>query len=228
VATATRLLPHPRADRLADVIEPRPVLLRHLDWVTARRRGWRQALYGPALRERVPEDQVLGDLGVRLNGAANDSVIGRLMTLDQLHWLPDDVLVKADRAGMRVSMEVRTAYLNRELADFAARVPPELHAGRNGKVLLRALLARVAPQAARPRPKTAFRVPAAEWLRGPLAPLMEQQLATGTAYKEGWFDRQRTATVLADHKRGSTDASTVLWPLLAFGLWLDRMRFGAA
>lgn len=224
MAATTRRLPHPRAERVADVMEPRPLLHRHLDWVTARRRDHRGMVYGPALRGRVPEAQVLTDLRARLDGAADGSVMGRLMVLDQLHWLPDDVLVKADRAGMRVSMEIRTAYLSREVAELAASVPPELHAGRAGKTLLRALLARVAPEAARPRPKTAFRVPAAEWLRGPLAALMEEQVATGAAYTEGWFDRAAVAGILRDHRSGTTDASSVLWPLLAFGLWLDRVR----
>jgi asparagine synthase (glutamine-hydrolysing) len=226
LAELTRRLPHRRAGRVADLIDPEPLLVRNLDWVTAGRRGCRSRFYGPALAGA--RDQLPGELAARLNGAANASVTGRLMVLDQLLWLPDDVLVKADRAGMRVSMEIRTAYLSRDVAEFAATVPAELHTSGNGKALLRALLARVAPQAVRTRPKTAFRVPAAEWLRGPLAPLMERQVATGSAYREGWFDAAQTEALLADHRRGTLDASDVLWPMLAFGLWLDRMRGAAA
>jgi asparagine synthase (glutamine-hydrolysing) len=210
---------------VADVLEPRTVLDRHLDWVTAPRGELRDELYGPALRGRVPASRVLDDLEARLNGAADAPVMARLMVLDQRHWLPDDVLVKADRAGMRVSMEIRTPYLNRELAEFAATVPDHVHAGRKGKAILRALLEKLAPDtAARPRPKTAFRVPAADWLRGPLSPLLDQQLAEGAAFAEGWFDRDATARMVAEHRAGSRDASSALWPLLAFGLWLDRLR----
>jgi asparagine synthase (glutamine-hydrolysing) len=146
------------------------------------------------------------------------------MVLDQRQWLPDDVLVKADRAGMRVSMEIRTPYLNRELAEFAASVPDHVHAGRRGKELLRALLEQIAPEAARRRPKTAFRVPAADWLRGPLAPLLEHQLAEGAAFSEGWFDRAEATRMVREHQTGAGDRSAALWPLLAFGLWLDRVR----
>jgi asparagine synthase (glutamine-hydrolysing) len=224
-ASAVRRAPHARAARVADVLEPRTVLDRHLDWVTAPRGELRDALYGPALRGRVPASRVLDDLEARLNGAADAPVMARLMVLDQRHWLPDDVLVKADRAGMRVSMEIRTPYLNRELAEFAATVPDHVHAGRKGKAILRALLEQLAPDtAARPRPKTAFRVPAADWLRGPLTPLLDQQLAEGAAFAEGWFDRDATARMVAEHRAGSRDASSALWPLLAFGLWLDRLR----
>jgi asparagine synthase (glutamine-hydrolysing) len=94
-----------------------------------------------------------------------------------MQWLPDDVLVKADRAGMRVSLEVRTPYLNRELAEFTGTVPEGIHVCVGGKTLLRALLAQVAPEAARGRPAPASPVPTSYWLRGPLAPRVESQLA---------------------------------------------------
>jgi asparagine synthase (glutamine-hydrolysing) len=216
--------PHPRASRLADVLRPGETLERHLDWVTARRRLLRQRLYGPALRRRIPQGGFAGDLGDRVNAASGSEPIRRLMVLDQLHWLPDDVLVKADRAGMRVSLEVRTPYLNRELAEFAGTVAENIHVRGGGKALLRAVLARVAPEAARRRPKTAFRVPTGNWLRGPLAPLLERQLATGSAFTEGWFDRGEAASLFAEHRAGTRDRSSAIWTLLSFGLWLDRIR----
>ncbi len=94
------------------------------------------------------------------------------MRLDQVHWLPDDVLAKADRASMLNSLELRTPYLHRELAEFAASVPAGVHTARDGKRLLRRLAQELGLSAAS-RAKTAFRVPAAEWLRGPLAPALE-------------------------------------------------------
>ena len=216
--------PHPQASRLADLLRPGETLERHLDWVTARRRLFRQRLYGPALRHRIPHAGFAGDLADRLNGASQGQLIQRLMLLDQLHWLPDDVLVKADRAGMRVSLEVRTPYLNRELAEFAGTVAEGIHCRGRGKALLQAVLAQVAPEAARRRPKAAFRVPAADWLRDPLAPLVDRQVANGTAFAEGWFDRGEVASLLAEHRAGTRDRSAVIWTVLAFGLWLDRLR----
>jgi asparagine synthase (glutamine-hydrolysing) len=216
--------PHPRAGRVVDMLRPGDLMARHLDWVTARRRVLRHRLYGPALRSRVTDDGLSGDLAGRLNGAP-DQLIRKLMLLDQLHWLPDDVLVKADRAGMRVSLEVRTPYLNRDLAEFAATVSERVHVADGGKALLRAVLAQVAPAASLTRrPKTAFRVPAADWLRGPLAPLVDRQLTGGSAFVEGWFDRATAAAIVAEHRAGTRDLSAAIWPLLAFGLWLDRLR----
>jgi asparagine synthase (glutamine-hydrolysing) len=216
--------PHPRAARVADVLRPGEALARQLDWVTAGRLELRDHLYGPALRGGMPQECFVGDLAKCLNGASGGPVLRQLMVLDQLHWLPDDVLVKADRAGMRVSLEVRTPFLNRELAEFAGTVPERTHVRGGGKALLRALLAQLAPELAWRRPKTAFRVPAADWLRGPLAPLVERQLANGSLFTEGWFDRREAATLVAEHSAGTRDRSSAIWPLLALGLWLDRIR----
>jgi asparagine synthase (glutamine-hydrolysing) len=74
------------------------------------------------------------------------------------------------------------------------------------------------------RPKTAFRVPAADWLRGPLRRTMEEQLVCGCVFEEGWFDRRAASELLEEHCRGERDLSGALWPVLALGLWLDRMR----
>ncbi len=215
-------LPAGRLGRLADVVEPRSATERHVDWIAGERLAMRSALYGPRLQQAEP----LAGLAAGLDGlvpADGLSVAGRFMLLDQLHWLPGDVLAKADRASMQVSLEVRTPYLNHELAEFAATVPPDLHTGGSGKALLRALLKELLPESAMKRPKTAFRVPAADWLRGPLSPVLLDQINSGHVCEEGWIDRAAAARALDDHIAGA-DNSAQLWPLLAFGLWLDRLR----
>lgn len=152
-----------------------------------------------------------------------NSTAGTLMGFDQVNWLPDDVLFKADRAGMLASLELRTPYLQRELAEFAASVDPAIHLARGGKQLLRRLLADVLPDAPQPR-KAAFLPPVGEWLAGPLASQMADQIATGSLYEEGWIRADVAAGLLAQHRSGRADHSQVLWPLLAAGLWLDRHR----
>jgi asparagine synthase (glutamine-hydrolysing) len=214
---------HRRAARLGDLLRPGEVLERHLDWVTGPRRALRTRLYGPALRGAI-QTGFIGDLAGRLNGTPADPVIRRLMVLDQVHRLPDAGLVKADRAGMRVSLEVRTPYLNRDLAEFAATVPEHIHFRDGGKALLRGLLAQVGPTLADRCSKTTFGAPAGDWLRGPLAALVDRQLADGSAFVEGWFDLREGAALVAEHRNGTRDASDAIWPLLAFGLWLDRIR----
>jgi asparagine synthase (glutamine-hydrolysing) len=151
-----------------------------------------------------------------------DGDVARIMQLDQTMWLPDDVLAKADRASMLVSLEVRTPYLDRRLAEFAAMVPADVHYQGRGKSLLRAVLRRVLPEIQSTRPKAAFRVPSAEWLRGPLAPMVSHQLRDGSLYRNGWFDRDAVARLALEHRSRTQDWSAVLWPILSLGLWMDR------
>jgi asparagine synthase (glutamine-hydrolysing) len=211
------------AARLVDRVTPTPVLERHLDWVTSGRRHDRPALYGPRL-DGHSGAQVLANLAGRAGELDGDSIGRRLMRLDQVDYLPDDVLVKTDRAGMFVSLEIRSVYLHRGLAELAASVDTSMHLGGRGKALLHAMLpaGMDTPRTPRRFRKTAFRAPAAEWLRGPLAPVLRRQLEGGAIYREGWFDRAAAGRLAGEHSSAARDHSDLLWPLLALGLWADR------
>ncbi len=216
-----------RARRGLDLLVPRPLAERQLDWVAAGRLQQRGELYGPRLRSQAGSDRVLLALRDDLAGSGCASASGALMHVDRLNWLPDDVLAKADRAGMLASLELRTPYLQRELAEFAAGIAPRVHLSGGGKQLLRLLLSRLLPDAPQRR-KTAFLPPVASWLRGPLGSLMADQIASGALYREGWIRADVATRMLAEHRRGTADRSRVLWPLLAAGLWLDRFRGAGA
>jgi asparagine synthase (glutamine-hydrolysing) len=211
------------AKRLLARTGPAPVLERHLDWVTGGRRHQRESLYGPRLAG-VGENAVLSSLSSRAGGLDGNASGRRLMRLDQIDYLPDDVLMKTDRAGMLVSLEIRTVYLHRGLAEFAASVDTSLHLGGRGKTLLHGMLP-PGMDTRRPRRfrKAAFRAPTAEWLRGSLAPTLRRQLAEGAIYEDGWFDRDAASVLVDEHLSAARDHSELLWPLLAFGLWADRL-----
>ncbi len=211
----------PRVRRLADVVSPQTTLERHLDWVTANRRRLRPDLYGPRLTSRSRSDGALDSLASHLDGFSDEIGADAFMQLDQRHWLPDDVLFKVDRAGMLNSQEIRAPYLERSLAEFANSVAAATHLAGSGKKLLRRALGARFPEVATRRPKTAFRVPGEEWLRGPLRSVLDDQLAHGTLVREGFIDRDALQAVIGEHVSGSDRAST-LWPILALGLWLDR------
>jgi asparagine synthase (glutamine-hydrolysing) len=210
--------------RAVDLLRPRPPAERQLDWVSAGRAHARRRLYGPRLQAQLARTTVLSDLRGELDGSRCSSVAASLMRLDQLNWLPDDVLVKADRASMLASLELRTPYLDRGLAEFAAGVGPRVHLAGGGKRLLRLLLSQLLPGAPQRRRKIAFLPPVASWLRGPLGAAMERQIGAGSLYAEGWVRADVAARLLAEHRCGRADRSAVLWPLLAVGLWLDRFR----
>jgi asparagine synthase (glutamine-hydrolysing) len=148
------------------------------------------------------------------------------MHLDQVHYLPDNVLFKTDRAGMLASLEIRTVFLNRELADFAASLGTSTHLAGGGKAIVRAMLPHGVIDTSRlgRYRKTAFRVPAADWLRGPLASVLDRQLERGVIYSEGYFQRDAARALVREHRSGERDHSEELWPLLALGLWADRFH----
>jgi asparagine synthase (glutamine-hydrolysing) len=209
------------AARLAGVIAPQTTLERHLDWVTANRRNARRALYGPALVSRAGSQSALDILAPQLEGFEGELGADAFMQLDQRHWLPEDVLFKADRAGMLNSLEIRTPYLAREVAEFANSVRASTHLSGGGKRLLRNALTHYLPYRSSRRRKTAFRVPGDEWLRGPLRPLLEDQIEHGTLVGEGFIDAEFLTATLNAHIVGE-DMTALLWPVMALGLWLDR------
>lgn len=207
------------ARRIAEIINDSDVVEKHIDWVTERRRHLRAELYGPRLcvaaSSRVLED-ARGIVGPSLNG----QTAAAFMALDQRRWLPDNVLGKADRASMMNSLEVRTPFLDRSLAEFAASVPVAVHLARGEKALLRALHEKLTGGTAVTPQKTAFRVPIAEWLRGPLDELLTHHTSEGRLVSDGWFDRSALERCVQEHRSGR-DQSSVLWPALVLGIWLE-------
>ncbi len=214
------------AARASTRLAPTSVLERNLDWVTSERRHHREGLYGPRLAQ-LDRTRVLDDLSAQAGELDGEPAVRWLMHLDQVHYLPDDVLVKTDRASMLVSLEIRTAFLHAGLAELAGSLDTSLHlAGGTGKALVHDMLpAELIPSSRFGRyRKTAFRVPAAEWLRGPLAPLLSSQVQHGSIYDEGYFDRAVAERLVREHATSAHDHSDRLWPLLSFGLWADRFH----
>jgi asparagine synthase (glutamine-hydrolysing) len=208
-----------RVRRLAHIVGPEPLLSRHLNWVSGERHTLRGAIYGSKLAGEVRDDGALAELSGLLE--MDGDIPGAFMRLDQVHWLPYDVLAKADRASMSASLELRTPYLHHELTELAAGLPARLRTQRGGKPQLREMLRELVPELDLSRPKVAFRVPVAEWLRGPLAAALRGQVRHGTLY-DGWFDRVEVGRLAAEHLDARADHSSTLWPLLALGIWLDE------
>jgi asparagine synthase (glutamine-hydrolysing) len=213
-----------RARRLADVVEPKTLIERHLDWVTDRRCHWAPRLYGPALCAQSSGGRLAEELRSLAGSSIDAEVAGTFMRLDQRHWLPDDVLAKADRASMLASLELRTPFLHHELAELAAAISARRHVAGHGKSVLRGVLGDLDGLALRPRHKTAFRAPIGDWLRDPLAPALGGQIQRGSVFAEGWLNRSEVARLAAEHAGGRADHSGRLWPILCLGLWLDRFR----
>ena len=153
----------------------------------------------------------------------------RMMYCDATTYLPDDILVKVDRAAMACSLETRVPFLDHRVAAIAARIPLSLKVknGR-GKHVLRELLYRHAPRALFERPKAGFAIPVGEWLRGPLRPWAEELLAPARLAAEGYFDAAAVQARWRDHLSQRRDGTPALWAVLMFQAWLAEQGAGQA
>ena len=149
--------------------------------------------------------------------------VARMMALDGLTYLPDDILVKVDRAAMAVSLETRAPFLDRDVMEFAWRLPMhmKLRDGK-GKWILRQLLDRHVPRALIDRPKMGFGIPLDQWLRGPLREWAGGLLAEDRLRREGYLRPEAITRTWQAHQRGEGSFGYRLWSVLMFQAWLEE------
>lgn len=204
-----------------------PAALRHATWIGAFVPKELESLLHPDLRplatEAVAYRAVLegAQEGYRA-GLAPGSVDEALRFYAQ-RYLLDDILVKADRASMAASLEVRAPFLDTAVVEFAARLPwsQKLSLWRTKVVLKEALLGLV-PNAILERPKKGFGIPVAQWIRGPLRPLFLDLFSEASLRRASVFDAPAARALLDRHLSGAADLRKPLWTLAMFLLWQRR------
>lgn len=175
-----------------------------------------------------PVNGIAADWPQRVVTPAGLDDMQRMMFTDMCRYLPDDILVKVDRAAMAVSLETRVPLLDPKVVETAWRIPTAIHRrdGR-GKWVLRQLLARHVPEALFDRPKRGFAVPIPQWLRTDLRDWAEDLLDTKAIAAEGYFDPLIIEKRWREHLRGDMDWSFHLWGVLMFQAW-QRTQESAA
>jgi asparagine synthase (glutamine-hydrolysing) len=154
-----------------------------------------------------------------------DDFTACMMYLDTISYLPDDILVKVDRASMAVSLEARAPYLDHRIVEFAWSLPKLLKVREGqGKWIMRRLLDRYVPREMIERPKQGFGVPIDTWLREPLRPWAEALLAEDRLAAEGFLDPAPVRKKWKEHLNGERNWQYHLWQVLMFQAWLEAER----
>ncbi len=171
-----------------------------------------------------------------LDGGAKDAawdsfpeLFHRMMYEDFVGYLPDEVLVKVDRAAMSVSLETRIPLLDRRLIEFAWSLPLQFKKRHGqGKWLLRQILYRYVPRQLVDRPKQGFAAPVEDWIRKELRPWAEELLSEDKLRQSGFFRERNVRQKWNEHLSGKGDWGRPLWNVLMFEGWLEGQNASKA
>ncbi|WP_416665957.1 asparagine synthase (glutamine-hydrolyzing) [Egbenema bharatensis] len=202
--------------KLAEILTVPNAKAMHLQLVS----HWKQP-ESVTLQGTEPTTQLLD----RHNWADLPDFTQRIMYMDTVTTLPDDMLVKVDRASMGVALEVRVPFLDHRVAEFSWRLPIDFQIrGIQGKWLLRQLLDQYVPKTLIERPKMGFGIPLDRWLRGSLQEWAEALLDEARLQQEGFFDPQPIRQKWTEHLAGDRNWEYLLWDVLMFQAWLEEQH----
>lgn len=197
----------------------------YIDWTALRSDSQLKTLFNP---ERLPEvDQTARSVVERYaHDCARYQALGaldRMMCMDLIHILPDDLLVKMDIATMANSVEGRSPLLDHELIEFAARLPESVKClPRTTKPILRRIAKSWLPNEVAQAPKRGFEVPMARWLRSEMK-LVARDILLSPASRIGDFvQMEEVRRMLDDHQSGHRDWAWQIWSLLFMEAWLAK------
>lgn len=166
-------------------------------------------------------DNVLPRLfGKLFNKIKNGSGLQKMLYVDMKTWLPEDLLIKADKMTMAASVELRVPFLDHKVVEFAASLPDRFKLkGLNGKFLLREVMKSVLPKEIIHRKKMGFPVPISKWFRGSIYDQTRNILLDKKSLSRGYFTPKYIEKILQRHHSGLEDLGRRIFSLLVFELW---------
>ncbi len=182
---------------------------------------------------RLFDDDLLGDLlsdGLARPLSADFAALfhkgdprdftAQLLDVNLTTYLPDDLLIKADRCSMAASLEARAPFLDHKLVEFAARIPSNLKLhGKETKYILKRAASDMLPDDIIYRPKHGFGVPVGRWFRTDLRDYMCEILLDSRSLSRGYFQEAALRHLLDEHVSGQRNHGQRIWTLLTFEWW---------
>jgi asparagine synthase (glutamine-hydrolysing) len=197
---------------------------------------WRRTVFPDYLLEAVVERDVLNAVSclperqaVTDIRRAHGTLLSRLQQWDERHYLPDDILVKVDRATMAHSLEARCPILDHKVIELAASQSSARHGDRSTtKLLFRDVIRPWVPPAVLERPKRGFGVPLRRWFKDGMIGWARDILLDARTRQRGWTRGTEVAALLQQHEAGTRDHAKRIWALVCLELWarthVDRAR----
>ncbi len=182
-----------------------------------------RSLLGPAVRATLNGASTWELVRPDIEAGDPADPLSRFTTFDARRYLPDDILVKVDRASMAHALEVRAPLLDYRVVEFAASLPAELKMdAAGGKRLLKRAFADLLPESVLEPRKRGFSPPLTRWLSGELSHLLDSDLVHGPLVCEGILNHAAVKTLVDEHRSGRRDHRSVLWRLLVLSRWLQK------
>jgi asparagine synthase (glutamine-hydrolysing) len=205
-----------------------PAPYNHALWMSSFSPAEQRGLLSPSFYQAaLPDQHAFTTVAQRWAESARAPLLARATHLDATTYLPNDILVKVDRASMAVALEVRAPFLARAVVEFAFSLPDSYRMKRlDGKRILKDAVRGLVPERIIRRPKKGFGMPVGAWLNGPLEPLIRDVLAPASLRAAGIFDAAYVARMLDEHTRRVADHRKPLWTLLVFELWRQANNAG--
>lgn len=182
--------------------------------------GMKDRMYSEEFKKAVSSWDIYKIIDGYYAAVDSDSALQKMLYLDTKTWLPDDLLLKADKMTMAHSLELRVPFLDHVLVEFAAALPQEYKLkGSQTKSILKNLAAGFLPERIIKRRKQGFPVPMKQWLQNELYASAREVLTDSRSRQRGYFQASYIERLLKSHKKNADDMNVNIWSLYSLELW---------
>lgn len=196
---------------------------RYFRWMSSVQADSKNKLYSPEFKNTISANNAMDTLSVWFAKANGAGIVDTAMFVDQMTYLPNDLLVKVDIASMANSLEARSPLLDHKVIEFAASLPQHIKLkSTETKSLLKRIAAKLVPREVIYRKKMGFGVPVGVWFRGEMKDFISDTLLSKRFAGRGMFDQAVVEKLVLEHTNSERDNVWQLWTLLMLELWFQK------